>query len=219
MLIFTVTFPQLAAVICKIDVSCITTQQIVYYPVDVPSSVSKSGLKSLSRLLSLAYASRLKTWALGRGVGIYTYPGGTPWISDKCAAALLLGGRGGALGGCGFGFGVGCLSRFGGGPPMPLRPQLVWGLCAVPFWQGRQLSVWCSQSIAACLSVAAFTFTCLGNPTPCFISSRTTAWCYLIRNCVSPIVARENPPWPCWPYSWLGACQTVLAVPDLLALP
>jgi len=59
MLIFTVRFAQWAALICKMDVSCITMQQTVYQPVDVPSSVNKSGIKSVLHLQSLAYASRL----------------------------------------------------------------------------------------------------------------------------------------------------------------
>jgi len=106
--------------------------------VDVPSSVSKVGLKSLSPLGSLAYATRLKNEELGRGVYIYTYPGGTRWIWDKCADSLLPGGTGGVSGGCGIGSGVGCLSRCDGGALMPLRLQSVWGFCAVQFWQGRQ---------------------------------------------------------------------------------
>ena len=173
MLIFIISFALLAAVVCKMDVSCVTMQQIVYYQVDVPWSVGKAGLKSLSHLRSLAYASRLKIWALGRGVCIYTYPGGTPLISDKCTASLLPGERGGVLWGFGVGSGVGSLSRSGGGSPVPLLLHRVWGFCAVPFWQGRQPSVWFSQSIAVCLSIAAFTFLCPGNSTPRFFSSWT----------------------------------------------
>jgi len=63
-------------------VSCVTTQLIVYYPVDAPLSVSKYGIKSLLCMRSLAYGSRLKNLALGGGVCIYTYPGGTPFVSE-----------------------------------------------------------------------------------------------------------------------------------------
>jgi len=194
MLIFTIRFAQLAAVVCKMDVSCITTQQIVYKPVDVSSSVSKSGSKSLSCLRFLAYASWLISWALGRGVGIYTYQGATPSISDQCAGSMLPGGTGGVSGGCGIGSGVGCLSRSGGCAPVPLRLQRVWGICAVPFWQGRQPSVWFCQSTAQCLPIAAITSLCPGNTTPRFFSSRTSAWGFLIGNCVSSIAACENSP-------------------------
>jgi len=57
-------------------ISCITTQQIVYQPVDVPWSVSKSVLESVSCWLSWAYASRLENWALDGDACEYTYPGG-----------------------------------------------------------------------------------------------------------------------------------------------
>jgi len=162
--------------------------------VDVPSSVSKSGLKSLSHLRSLAYASRFKHWALGRGVCIYIYLGGTPSISDMWAASLLPGGTSGVSGWCGVSSGVGCLSYSCGGTPVPLHLQRVWGLCAVPFWQGGQPSVSLSGSTAGCLSITAFTLLCPGNSTPCFFASRNSAWGFLIRNDVSSIVARENPP-------------------------
>ena len=176
------------------DVSCITMQQVVYQPVDVSSSVSKSGSKSLSCLRSLAYASWLKNWALGIGLWIYTYPGSTPSIWDRWACFLLLGGTCGISGGFGIDSGVGCLSRSGGGAPMPLHLQRVWGFCVMPCWQGRQPSVWFSRKIAGCLSIVAFTFLCPGNSTPCFFSSRTSAQGLMIRNCVSSIAARENPP-------------------------
>jgi len=100
----------------------------------------------------------------------------------------------GVSGGCGVGSGVGCLSSSGGGAPVALRLQLVWGFCAMSSGQGRQPSIWFSRSIAGCHSIAAFTFLCPGNSTHCFFSSRTLARGCLIRNCVSPIVARENPP-------------------------
>jgi len=193
MLIFAVRFAQLAAVICKMDISCITTQQIVYQLVDVPSSVSKSGSKSLSCLRSLAYASWLKDWALGRGVCIYTYHGGTPSIWDRWAASLLPGGRSGVSDGCVVGSGVGCLSLSRGDAPVPLGLQRVWGFCAVPSWQGRQPSVSFSRSIPGCLSIAAFIFQCPGNTTPVLFSSWTSAQGFLITNCGSSIAARENP--------------------------
>jgi len=41
------------------DVSWIATEQIVYYPVDVPSSGSIPGSQSVSWWLSWAYASRV----------------------------------------------------------------------------------------------------------------------------------------------------------------
>jgi len=56
-------------------------------PVDVLSLVSISGIKSSSCLLSLAYASWLKPWPLGRVVCIYTYPGGKVLICELRAAS------------------------------------------------------------------------------------------------------------------------------------
>ena len=194
MFIFTVRFAKLAVVLSKLDVSWITSQQIVCEHVEVSSLVRKSESKSLSLLRSFAYASWLKNQALGRGVGVYTYPGGTPSILDTCAAWLLLGGTDGVSGGSGIGSGVGCLSHSGAGAPVPLCLQCVWGFCAVPFWQGREPSVWSSQSMAGCLSIAVFTLLCPGNSTPHFFSSRTSARGFLIGNCISCTVARDNPP-------------------------
>jgi len=162
--------------------------------VGVSSTVSKSGSKSLSCLRSLAYASSLTHCALGRGVWIYTYLGGTPSIVDRWAASLLLGGTSRVSGGCGVGSGVGCLSRSGGCAPVPLHLQRVCGFCAVPLWQGRQPSVRLFQSMGWWLSIAAVTVSCPGNWTLRFYSSRTSAQGLLIRNCVSSIVARKNPP-------------------------
>jgi len=75
---------------------------------------------------------------------------------------------------------------------VPLRLHRVCGFFAVPFWQGRQLTVEFSRTIAGCLSIAAFTLLCPGNTTPRFFSSQTLAHGVLIRFCISSIVAREN---------------------------
>ena len=175
------------------DVSCITTRQIVYEPVDIPSPVSESGLESLSHLRSLAYASIMKDWALGSGVCIYTYLGGTPSIWDAWAPSLRPGGTCGVPGGCGVSPGVSCLSRPGGGAPVSSHLQHDWGFCAVPSWQVRKPSVWLSRIIAVCVPIAVFTFLCQANWTPFIFSSRTWARRFLIRHCVSSIVAHENP--------------------------
>ena len=160
---------------------------------DVSSSVSKSGSKSWSRLRSLGYAWWLRHRALGRGVCIYTDPGCTALISDRWAASLLPGGTSGVLGGCGVGSGVGCLSRSGGGAPVPLHHQRVSRFCTVPLCQGRQPSVWFSWSLAACLSIAAFTFLCLANSTTRFFTSWTSTRGFLIRNSVSSLAAHNHP--------------------------
>ena len=75
-------FTHKAAVIYKMAVRCITTQLIVYQPVVGRSSGSKSGMKSLTHMRSLAYVSRLRDQALGSGVRIDTYPGGRPSVSE-----------------------------------------------------------------------------------------------------------------------------------------
>ena len=158
-------FTQQAAVIYKMAVSCITTQLVVYSPVDAPSSVSKSRMKSLSRMRSLVYGSRLKNRALGSGVRIYTYPGGTPSVLELCILSLSAGVTGVVPG-------LGGTGR-GGGACVPLHLQQDSGFFAVPFCQERQLSVWFSRTIARCLSIAWFTMWCRGNTTPCVFSSWT----------------------------------------------
>jgi len=45
-------------------------------------------------------------------------------------------------GGGGVGSRIGSLRWAGGGAPVPLRIQRVYGIFAVPFWQGRQPDVW-----------------------------------------------------------------------------
>jgi len=77
---------------------------------------------------------------------------------------------------------------------MPLCLQCVWWVCDVPFWQGRQLCGWFSQSIAGCLSIAAFTFSFPANSTPCFSSSGAAAGGFLNRCYTSSIAAPKNPP-------------------------
>jgi len=178
-------FTQQAAVIYKMAVSCITTQLVVYSPVDAPSSVSKSRMKSLSRMRSLVYGSRLKNRALGSGVCIYTYLGGTPSVLELWVLLLWSGGAAGiqGLGGAGH----------GGGAVIPMHFQRVCGFVAVPFRPGRQPSVWISQTIAGCLSMAASTWLCPGNTTPRFFSSQTSACGPLISCCFSSIAVSENP--------------------------
>jgi len=80
------------------DLSSITMQQIVYWPVDIPSPASKSRIECLMNLRFLAYKSKLKNWVLGSRVGIDTYLGGTPLIWEHSAPALSPGGTGGLLG-------------------------------------------------------------------------------------------------------------------------
>jgi len=121
--------------------------------------------------------------ALGSGVCIYIYAGGIPSVLELSSSSDRTGGDSGR-GGAGR----------GGGAPLPQRLQRACGCFAVPLWQGRQPSVWFSRTIAGCLSIAAFTLLCLGNSTPCFFSSLTSAWGFLIGCCVSSTAVRENPP-------------------------
>jgi len=51
-------------------------------------------------------------------------------------------GAGGMPGEGAVGSGVRTLRRAGVGAPVPLHLQRVYGLFAVPFWQGRQPDVW-----------------------------------------------------------------------------
>jgi len=123
-------------------------------------------ISSVSCLQSLAYASRLTNWVLGSGVCIYTYLGGTASISKAFASSLTPGVTGGILGGCGLSSGVSCLSRPGGGGPMPLHLQHVCGFCAVTLWLGKQPSVGFSPNIARCLTIACFIFLWPGTLLP-----------------------------------------------------
>ena len=106
-------------------VSCIIPQPIVYQPVDGPSSVSKSAMKSLSHMRSLACGSRLKNWALGSGVCINTYRGGTPFVSELWVLSPSSGGAGGVPGLTGAGHGQGAPVPFA----PPLCPWIRW--CAI----------------------------------------------------------------------------------------
>jgi len=132
---------------------------------------------------SLAYRLKLNNRALERGVCVYTYPGCTTSVSELSPSSD---GAGGVLG-------WGGASR-GEGAPMPLRLQCVCEFFAVSVWQGSQPSVWFLRTIAGCLSITAYTLVYLGNRTPWFFSSRTSARGFLIACCVSSIAARENPP-------------------------
>ena len=135
---------------------------------------------------SLAYGSRLRNRALGCGVCIYTYPGGTPSVSELWVLSQSSGAAGGVpgLGGAGHGRGA----------PVPLHLKRVCEFFAVTFWQGRQPSVWLSRTIPGCISISAFTLSCPGNTTPCFLSAWTLVGGCLIRCCALSIAARENPP-------------------------
>ena len=163
---------------------------------DVSTSGSISGSKSVSCSLSWADRSRVHDSAQGRDVCEYAYPVGKLMIWRRWAPEVLplkargIPGRGGV--GSGVGSGACCLSWLGEGAPVLLRLQLFCGYFALPFWQGRHLGVWFWWSIARCLSIAAFTFLSPGNSTPHFFSSRTLVQSVLIRYCVSAIAARKN---------------------------
>jgi len=115
-------------------------------------------------------------------------------FSECCTPSLSPGGTDGVPGRDGVGSGVGYLCQSGGGAPIPLHLQRVYGFFEVPFWQGRHPFMWFWRSIAGCLSIAAFTCLCLGNLNPRCFSSQTLARRLLIRYCVSSIVAHENHP-------------------------
>jgi len=99
--------------------------------------------------------------------------------------SLSSGTVGGVLGLCGTGR--------GGGAPVPLRHLGDCGFFALPLWQGRQPSVWCSETIAGWLSIAAFNLLYPGTTTPRFVASQTSGPGLLIICCVSSIAAWKNP--------------------------
>ena len=157
----------------------------MYLPVDGPSSVSKSGIKSLLRMQSLACGSRLNDWSPRSGVCICTYPGGTPSVSKHWVPSLSSDDAGGIPGGGG--------ARRGWGAPVASCRQHVSALFTCQFWQGRQPSVWFSPIIAGCVSSTPFTILCPGNTIIHFFSSQTSAQGFLICCSVSSIAARKNP--------------------------
>ena len=167
----------------------------------------------------MAYGLKLKNSSQGRDLRIYTYLGSTPSISDTWATSISLGCALGIPGGCGPGWGDGCPRRCGRCAPVPFRLQSVWGFRPVPSSQGRQPSVRFCQSIAGCLSMAAFTFLFPGNSTPCFCYSGTSAVVSWLVIAFAVLRRAKCLLWPCWPYSWYRACETVLSVPNLVALP
>jgi len=124
------------------------------------------------------------------------------------------GGAGGVQGEGGIGSGVHYLYRMGGGGRVPLSLQQFCGYIAVQFCQRSHPSLWFWRSMASCLSIAKFTIQCPGNQTPQFLPTRTSAWGFLIRYCVSLIVVRKNPPmailatikasriWDCFSCTW-----------------
>jgi len=134
---------------------------------------------------SLEYGSRFRNQTLGSGVWIYTHLGGTPSVSEHWFLSLWSGGAGGIQG-------LGGAGR-GGGAPGPLCLQRVCGFFAMPFWQGRQPSVWFTRTIAECLSIAASTLLYLGNTIPRFFSSWTSTLGFFISCGVSSIAVYENP--------------------------
>jgi len=176
------------------DVNCISTHKIVYWHVGVPLLVSISGIQSLLWLPFLADALRFNSNKLGREVYIYTYQGAITLICEANAPSCSPGGAGGILGGCGIGYGVGCLSWLHGGTPIPLRHQRPSRICAAPFWQGRRLSVWYLQAIAGCLSIAAFPLPCPFNPTPCLYSSQAWVGGFFVQQYVFFLAACKNTP-------------------------
>jgi hypothetical protein len=97
---------------------------------------------------------------------------------------------------------------------LPLGMRIVGGCIC----HGRNPGVWFGQSISRCLSIAAFTSIFPADTTPCFLSSRTAVWGFLIRCCVSSMTAENSLLWPFWPRSWWGAFRTIVSLHDHIAL-
>jgi len=115
--------------------------------------------------------------------------------------------------------GVCCLRRFGGGVPDSLHHLRVCWMFAVQFWQERHPGVWFWRSIAGCLCFAAFNFYAQQTQHPAsslLRPCREVSWLGtgfpLLRHSKTLL-------WPLWPCSRPGACQTVPAEHNLLALP
>jgi len=160
--------------------------------VDVLLSVSIAGWKSVSWWRSWADGSRVKDSVQGGDVCVYACPASKLMISERSAPELSPVGTGSVPGRGGVGSGVGCLHRSGGGAPVPLGLQRVWGFFAVPFWQEWHPAMWFWWSIARCLSSPAFTCLCPGISISLYVSSRISAQVVLIRYCVCSIAVCEN---------------------------
>jgi len=72
-------------------------------------------------------------------------------------------------------------------PPVYLRILC----CGIVAWKAAIHTI--VETIAGCLSIAAFTFFCPGNSTPHFFTSWTSVQGFVNNCCVSPIAARKNP--------------------------
>ena len=186
MLIITSEFAQSAGLILKMDICCVTTQQIVCYPVDVASSVSIAGTQSILCWLSWADTSKLKHSEQGWHVCEYVYPASKLTIREHWSQRYLPV----VVGGVGSEFS--CLHCLGESAPGPVLLQVICGFFGVQFWLGRHPTVWISQSIAGCLSIVAHSVLCLRNSTPGIFSSRTSAWHFLIKYFVSSIGVHKN---------------------------
>jgi len=110
--------------------------------VDVPSSVSISGSKSVLCCLSWAKASSIKNSAEERDVCEYAYPASELTIWVHSAPELSPVGAGGISGGGGVSSAVGCLCLSGEDAPGPVRLHRVGGFLGVPFQQERHPAIW-----------------------------------------------------------------------------
>jgi len=93
----------------------------------------------------LVSSSSSKDSAQEQAVCEYVYPAGKLTVSEGSAPEVLpvvAGGAGGVPGGCGVGSAGRTLGWAGGGAPVSLCLQRVWGFFAVPFWHAGQPEVW-----------------------------------------------------------------------------
>lgn len=86
------------------------------------------------RLLFIAYALQLTNWALGRGVCIYTYLGGTPSIGEPGPPTLSMGGTDAIPRKGGVSSGVSCLHRSGRGTHVVFHLRCISVIHAVTSW-------------------------------------------------------------------------------------
>jgi hypothetical protein len=112
-------------VVFKMNISCITTQQMMHKPVDGPVTSSISGLKTVSRPLSWADISRANDSLPRRDLCECAYPAGKLMIVTCRAPDVILVPAGGVPGTDAVGFGISCLLWLGGGAPVPLHLQCV----------------------------------------------------------------------------------------------
>ena len=149
----------------------------------------------------------------------YVYLAGKLTISARCAPDVLQVGLGGVPAGGGVGSGTCSLRRVGGGAPVAFGcPACLWIIhgAIVARKAARHLILTKHYRVSLYHNLHLFVPRGLNTPLLFFLDLGVWFAYEIFRSSIEP---REKPFWSFWPYSTPGACRTVPAVPNLLALP